>query len=53
MGCPEIYYKRALQTLSYNLAYDEGTDPLNALIGGLTSFEYFIEIRDIEEDDED
>ena len=104
MGCPEIYYKRSLQTLSYNLAYDgniklakelleeesdeklkkfilnkkkemddkyfyyaagqavmsvleeaydECTDSLNASIGGITSFEYFIGIRDIKEDDKD
>ena len=32
-----------------NQAYEEGGDPLNASIGGLNEFEYFIGIR--EEDD--
>lgn len=101
MGCPDFYYKRALQYLSYNLtcfddmksakellgeeseeklehflldkknqinekqfyynagiawhevldeARNTGNDALNASIGGLTEFEYFIGIQ---EDDEE
>lgn len=97
MGCPDIYYKQALQYLAYNLtchnnmnfarelleedseekleqfllsskaetedkqfyfnagiafnevyteAVSECTDALNAAIGGLSEFEYFIGLRD-------
>ena len=34
----------------FHEAYEEGTDPLNASIGGINGFNYFI---GLEEDDED
>lgn len=49
----EFYYLAGRATqCTIEEAYDMGTDPLNACIGGIGLFEEFIEIEELEENDQ-